>query len=162
MTSQEFNSHSEPFTVLRTILNQEGFRLTDQRQKILEVISSVPEGQHLSAEDIYHRLSATGANIGLSTIYRALHLLVELGLLRELALSEERKLYELCGSKFNTHHHLVCVDCGLVEEFEDAAVLSLGSNEALRKGYSLLDCQFTVWGICPRCAQASTSASPWF
>ncbi|MDB9526566.1 Fur family transcriptional regulator [Oscillatoria sp. CS-180] len=142
------SSKSEVFKVL---LNQEGFRLTNQRKKILEVIKEAPDGQHLSAEDIYQKLSGNGEKIGVSTVYRALHLLVDLGVLRELTLAEERKFYELCNPLASTHHHLVCTQCGKVQEFEDASVLNLGTDEAISRGFSPLDCQFIVYGICSDC-----------
>jgi Fe2+ or Zn2+ uptake regulation protein len=50
------------------------------------------------------------------------------------------------------HHHLVCAECGTVTEFEDSAIFSLGSDEALNRSFSLLDCQFTVRGLCSHCA----------
>jgi len=151
-TADELRLESNPSEVLRMLLNQEGFRVTQQRRKILEVLRDAPEGEHLSAEDVYQKLADGGEKIGFSTIYRALHLLVDLGILRELALSEERKYYELCDPLMGAHHHLICTQCGTVQEFEDSSILTFGSNEALNRGFSLLDCQFTVHGICPQCA----------
>lgn len=144
---------NNPAEVLRMLLNQEGFRVTQQRQKILKVLRDVPEGEHLSAEDVYQKLADDGEKIGFSTIYRALHLLVDLGILRELALSEERKFYEFCDPMMGAHHHLVCTQCGNVQEFEDSSILTMGGKEASNRGFSLLDCQFTVRGICARCVQ---------
>ncbi len=157
--SERLYLEDNPAEVLRMLLNQEGFRITEQRQKILQVLRTVPEGEHLSAEDVQEQLTASGEKIGFSTIYRALHLLVDLGILRELNLSEERKFYEFCNPLMGAHHHLVCPECGTVTEFEDSTIFSLGSNEALNHGFSLLDCQFTVRGLCPNCAQTiSTQA----
>ena len=148
-----------PAEVLRMLLNQEGFRITEQRQKILQVLREVPEGEHLSAEDVQSKLTASGEKIGFSTIYRALHLLVNLGILRELNLSEERKFYEFRNPLMGAHHHLICTECGTVTEFEDSTIFSLGSNEAVNHGFSLLDCQFTVLGLCPSCTQAASQES---
>ena len=153
--SERLYLEDNPAEVLRMLLHQEGFRITDQRQKILQVLRAVPEGEHLSAEDVHETLTASGEKIGFSTIYRALHLLVDLGVLRELHLSEDRKFYEFCNPLIGAHHHLVCAECGTVTEFEDSAILSLGSKEALHHGFSLLDCQFTVYGLCPECAQVT-------
>ncbi|MEM1290102.1 MAG: Fur family transcriptional regulator [Cyanobacteria bacterium P01_H01_bin.162] len=152
MSSPHFVYGSHHPEVLKTLLNQEGFRITQQRHKILEVLNAAAEGDHLSAEDIHQKLLDQGEKIGVSTIYRTLHLLVDLGLLRELALSEERKFYELSNPMTVAHHHLICSQCGSVKEFEDAAIVSLGQDEALRQGFSLLDCQFTVYGICEQCS----------
>lgn len=137
--------------VFKIRLNREGFRLTDQRQKILEVIRNASPGEHLSAEDIYQTLSKQGERIGVSTVYRALHLLVDIGLLRELTLTEDRKFYELCDPLSGSHHHLVCTQCGMVEEFENDSILAIGNHEADSRGFSLLDCQFVVHVVCADC-----------
>lgn len=136
---------------LKTLLNQEGFRLTRQRQKILEIFRSLPEGDHLGAEEIYQTLTNAGETIGISTIYRALHLMVNMGLLRELDLAEGRKLYELATPSVHEHHHLVCVQCGAVQEFEETSMATVGVQEAERHGFALLNCQFTVYAVCPTC-----------
>lgn len=139
---------------LKSLLNQEGFRLTYQRQKILEVLKAAPEGEHLSAEEIYQKLAEDGDSIGISTIYRALHLMVDIGLLRELDLAEGKKYYELSTPFANQHHHLVCVECGSVQEFEEDVITTAGMQEADSRGFSLLACQFTVLAICPKCQEA--------
>jgi Fur family ferric uptake transcriptional regulator len=141
----------ESSDMFKILLNQEGFRFTHQRQKILEVLKDVPKGQHLSAEQIYQHLSKQGEAIGISTIYRALHLLVNLGVVRELALSEDRKYYELSSSAMGEHHHLVCVQCGIVREFQDSLISEVSQSEAALRGYDLLTCQFTLYVLCPEC-----------
>ncbi|MBE7382011.1 MAG: transcriptional repressor [Leptolyngbya sp. SIO1E4] len=149
----ELNSVQYP-DKLKVLLNQEGLRLTNQRQKILEIFKDTPEGHHISAEDIYQKLSDKGENIGFSTIYRALHVMVNLGLLRELELAENRKYYELSNPFIHQHHHLVCVQCGTVQEFEESSISEVGNTEADTRGFSLLNCQFTVYGLCPTCQRS--------
>ena len=119
--------------LLKTVLNKEGFRFTSQRQKI------------------HQQLLDQGEKISFSTIYRALHVMVQLGLLQELELAEGRKYYELNTPFMEQHHHLVCVHCGAVQEFEDAAMTQVGNSESAAHGFSLLNSQFTVYGICPNC-----------
>jgi Fur family ferric uptake transcriptional regulator len=143
-----FNPESE---LLKTVLNKEGFRFTSQRQKILDLFQASALGHHLSAEEIHQRLVEQGEKISFSTIYRALHVMVQLGLLQELELAEGRKYYELNTPFMDQHHHLVCVHCGSVEEFEDATMGQVGRSESDARGFSLLNCQFTVYGICPGC-----------
>ncbi|HEY9735510.1 MAG TPA: Fur family transcriptional regulator [Trichocoleus sp.] len=137
--------------MLKTLLNQEGFRLTAQRQKILDLLKTCGEGQHLSAEEIHRQLSCQGENISPSTVYRTIHVMVRLGLLRELELAEGRKYYELSAASPHQHHHLVCVQCGALTEFEENLMAQVGASQAEVRGYQLLDCQFTVYGICPHC-----------
>ena len=136
---------------LKTVLNKEGFRFTSQRQKILDLFQSAALGHHLNAEEIHQQFIDQGEKISFSTIYRALHVMVRLGLLQELELAEGRKYYELNTPFMEQHHHLVCVHCGAVQEFEDAKMAQVGSHESTARGFSLLNCQFTVFGICPSC-----------
>ncbi len=144
------DSNQEP-ELLKTVLNKEGFRFTSQRQKILDLFQSAALGHHLNAEEIHQQLLDRGEKISFSTIYRALHVMVRLGLLQELELAEGRKYYELNTPFMEQHHHLVCVHCGAVQEFEDATMTQVGSSESALRGFSLLNCQFTVYGICPSC-----------
>ncbi|TVQ12983.1 MAG: transcriptional repressor [Leptolyngbya sp. DLM2.Bin27] len=144
------NLRQEP-ELLKTVLNKEGFRFTSQRQKILDLFQSAALGHHLNAEEIHQQLLDQGERISFSTIYRALHVMVQLGLLQELELAEGRKYYELNTPFMEQHHHLVCVQCGDVQEFEDTKMTQVGSSESASRGFSLLNCQFTVYGICPRC-----------
>jgi Fur family ferric uptake transcriptional regulator len=136
---------------LKTVLNKEGFRLTSQRQKILELFKGEDIGHHLSAEEIHQQLVEQGEKISLSTIYRALHVMVGLGLLQELELAEDRKYYELSTPFASHHHHLVCVQCGAVQEFEEVSIAEVGVGETQTRGFALLNSQFTIYGICPLC-----------
>jgi Fur family ferric uptake transcriptional regulator len=137
--------------LLKTVLNKEGFRFTSQRQKILDLFQSAALGHHLSAEEIQRQLLDQGEKISFSTIYRALHVMVRLDLLQELELAEGRKYYELNTPCMDQHHHLVCVHCGAVQEFDEATMTQVGQSESTARGFSLLNCTFTVYGICPGC-----------
>ena len=81
--------------LLKETLNRKGFRLTVQRQKILALFEAHANRHHLSAEEIHQYLGEQGEKISVSTVYRALHVMVKLGLLQELELAEGRKYYEL-------------------------------------------------------------------
>jgi Fur family ferric uptake transcriptional regulator len=136
---------------LKLTLHKEGRRLTSQRKKILALFEAVDQGDHLTADVIYQQLSQQGEKIGLSTIYRTLHVMVDLGILREVELAEGKKYYELSTPFTSPHHHLVCVQCGAVSEFEDSRITNTSQWETLERGFALVDCQFTVFGICPQC-----------
>jgi Fur family ferric uptake transcriptional regulator len=137
--------------LLKKTLNREGFRLTVQRQKILTLFKEQASRHHLSAEEVHQYLGEQGEKISVSTVYRALHVMVKLGLLQELELAEERKYYELKSPIWEQHHHLVCIQCGDVQEFEDDAITEVTVQETQNRGFALLDGQFTVYGLCPRC-----------
>ena len=152
MESSNFDMNlADQHDILKSRLNQEGLRLTGPRQRILDLFMTTPEGEHLSAEDVYRQITDQGERISYSTIYRALHMLVDLGIVREVEFAEERKYYELGTSLAKQHHHLVCVQCGEVHEFENSRVTKASQQETLARGFLLGDCQFTVYGICPTC-----------
>jgi len=139
-----------PDSLLKKKLNQDGLRLTTQRRKILALLQDL-KVKHLSAEDICNHLLSQGEHISLSTVYRTLHVMTRLGILRELELADDRKLYELNPSSLPRHHHMVCVRCGSVKEFEDPKPGKIGSQQSSLRGYVVLDCQFTLYGICATC-----------
>jgi Fur family transcriptional regulator, ferric uptake regulator len=141
-------------TSLRAELNDRGWRLTPQREVILHVFQELPKGEHLSAEDLYHKLEVQGEGISLSTIYRTVKLMARMGILRELELGEGHKHYELNQPYPHHHHHLICVRCNTTTEFKNDSILKTGAKTAEKEGYHLLDCQLTIHAVCPTCQRA--------
>jgi Fur family ferric uptake transcriptional regulator len=129
-------------------LNEKGWRMTPQRETILHVFQNLPNGNHLSAEDLFKVLQNRGEKISLSTIYRTLKLMARMGILRELELAEGHKHYELNQPYPHHHHHLVCVQCNKTIEFKNDSILKIGLKQAERSGLHLLDCQLTIHTIC--------------
>jgi Fur family ferric uptake transcriptional regulator len=118
------------------------------------VFQNLPNGNHLSAEDLYDRLHAEGEGISLSTIYRTLKLMARMGILRELELAEGHKHYELNQPYPYHHHHLICIRCNKMVEFKSDSILKVGTKTAQKEGYHLLDCQLTIHAICPACQRS--------
>ena len=139
---------------LKAELNEKGWRLTPQRETILQVFQNLSEGKHLSAEDLYEVLKAEGEGISLSTIFRTLKLMARMGILRELELAEGHKHYELNQPYPHHHHHLICVRCNSTIEFKNDSILKIGSKTAQKEGFHLLDCQMTIHAVCPKCQRA--------
>lgn len=139
---------------LRTSLHDRGQRLTPQRQRVLALFERIGEGSHLSAEEVHQRLLGAEARVSLATVYRTLRLLSSMGLLQELELPEEGRRFELASDAHRDHHHLVCVRCGLTEEFENPGVLAAGETAAADHGFRLLECVLNVRALCPACAAA--------
>lgn len=139
---------------LKAELNERGWRMTPQREQILQVFQNLNKGHHLSAEDLYQLLQSENQNISLSTIYRTLKLMARMGILRELELAEGHKHYELNQPYPYHHHHLICVRCNKTIEFKSDSILKVGSKTAKKEGYHLLDCQLTIHAICPSCQRA--------
>jgi Fur family ferric uptake transcriptional regulator len=139
---------------LKAELNERGWRLTPQRQIILNVFQNLAEGKHLSAEDLYTLLQGDGHDISLSTIYRTVKLMSRMGILRELELAEGHKHYEINEPYPHHHHHLICVRCNKTIEFKHEAVLKIGDKMSKKEGYHLLDCQLTIHAVCPSCQRS--------
>lgn len=139
---------------LKAELNERGWRMTPQRETILHVFQNLPEGQHLSAEELYTLLEEQKAGISLSTIYRTLKLMARMGILRELELAEGHKHYEINQPSPYHHHHLICVRCSKTIEFKSDSILKVGAKAAEKEGFHLLDCQLTVHAVCPSCQRS--------
>jgi Fur family ferric uptake transcriptional regulator len=128
--------------------------MTPQRETILKTFQNLPEGNHLSAEDLCDMLGKEGDPVSLSTIYRNLKLMARMGILRELELSEGQRRYEINQPAPHHHHHLICVRCNKTVEFKNDSVLKVGAKTANRSGYHLLDCQLLIQGVCPSCQRS--------
>jgi Fur family transcriptional regulator, ferric uptake regulator len=139
---------------LKAELNERGWRLTPQREVILRIFQTLPQGNHLSAEELQERLKTEGEKISLSTIYRTLKMMARMGILRELELAEGHKHYEINQPAPHHHHHLLCVRCNKTLEFKNDQVLKIGAKAAEREGFHLLDCQMTIHAVCPTCQRS--------
>src|SRR5689334_12510174 len=105
-------------TDLREKFRERQYKLTSQRQIVLQAFLEHQQ-EHLSAEEVHNLLRQQSAEIGLATVYRTLELLSELGVLQKMDFGDGRSRYEI--NETNTphhHHHLICVACGKVKEFE--------------------------------------------
>lgn len=134
-------------------LRRLGYRMTPQRETILHVFQDLPEGTHLSAEELYDKLKLRDSGISLATTYRTVKLLASIGLLRELDFAEGHKHYELNTPQSAPHHHLVCLGCSQAIEFEHEALYELGLNVADAHRFTMVDVQYKVFGLCPTCQQ---------
>lgn len=127
-------------------------RSTAQGAAVQEVLS---EGSGFrSAQDVYASLRAAGHRIGLSTVYRQLQTMTELGLTDVIHNPDGETTYRFCGDQKSGHHHhhLVCRSCGRAEEVEGRAVERWADDVAARFGYVDVDHTVEVFGICHDCA----------
>ena len=132
-------------------LHKDGKRLTPQRLKVLNLFENVGAGNHLSAEEVHEKLVKSSSKVSLATIYRTLRLLVKMGFLNELDLSEGGHRYELLSNETPDHHHLICIRCGRTEEFENDGVLEAGKYAANINGFKLIESSLNFRAICPDC-----------
>ena len=100
-------------------LKNSGLKATLPRIKVLEVFQKTTQ-RHMSAEDVYKLLLAEHADVGLATVYRVLMQFEQAGILSRNHFETGKAVFELNEGKH--HDHLVCLDCGRVEEFFDAEI----------------------------------------
>ena len=138
-------------------LRKRGHRITAQRETILQIFRELPHGNHLSAEELRNELVQRGSNVSLATAYRTLKLLSSLGLLRELDFSEGHKHYELKQDTL-PHQHIICLGCNTTVEFEDHFLEEAGQKIGLRHNFEVIDAQFKILGLCPKCRKSQKGA----
>ncbi|MEI2768589.1 MAG: ferric iron uptake transcriptional regulator [Nitrosomonas sp.] len=126
-------------------LKNTGLKTTLPRLKILNLFeqSSV---RHLSAEDVYKELLNEGEDIGLATVYRVLTQFEQAGLLERHHFESGKAVFEL---KSDGHHdHLVCLQCGKVEEFYDAEIEKRQMAVAKERGFKLQEHSLSLYADC--------------
>ncbi|EUJ43711.1 hypothetical protein PRIP_12099 [Listeria riparia FSL S10-1204] len=104
---------------IKSQLHEASYKLTPQREATVRVLLE-NEKDHLSAEDVYLRVKEKAPEIGLATVYRTLELLNELRVVDKINFGDGVARYDLRkeGAK-HFHHHLVCLECGSVEEIQE-------------------------------------------
>ena len=136
--------------ISRKTLNVAGKRVTNQRALIMEIIRQ-REG-HLDADEIYRRARERVPRLSLSTVYRTLQMLKKLGLVEELHFDEEHHHYEVKPSA--EHHHLICLGCGRVIEFNRPLSRYIKRNIPEAKGFDIAETEVRMSGYCSKCRRS--------
>lgn len=131
----------------RKALSSAGLRMTNQRGLILEIIRQ----GHLDADEVYRRARDKQPRLSLSTVYRTLRRLRELGLVDELHFDEAHHHYEVRPSA--EHHHLVCLGCGKIVEFEYKLSQRMKQDIARKQGFEVTGVEVNMTGYCAKCRQ---------
>ena len=126
-------------------LKNSGLKATLPRIKVLEVFQKSTE-RHMSAEDVYKHLLTEGSDVGLATVYRVLMQFEQAGILSRNHFETGKAVFELNEGKH--HDHLVCMDCGRVEEFFDAEIEKRQKAVAVARGFELQDHSLALYGRC--------------
>ena len=130
-----------------TELKNIGLKATLPRLKILEIFQR-SEVRHLTAEDVYRSLLNEQLDIGLATVYRVLTQFEQAGLLSRSNFESGKAVFELNEGKH--HDHLVCMDCGRVEEFFDAEIEARQHSIAESRGFKLQEHALALYGACTK------------
>ena len=130
-------------------LRNTGLKVTVPRLRVLELFHQSKD-RHLTAEDVYRKLLEDHADIGLATVYRVLTQFEQAGLLMRHHFESGKAIYEL--NEGNHHDHLVCLQCGRVEEFYDAEIEKRQTKVAKDRGFSIHDHQLYLYVDCVKVA----------
>ncbi|MFN6060665.1 MAG: ferric iron uptake transcriptional regulator, partial [Burkholderiales bacterium] len=126
-------------------LKNTGLKATLPRITILELFQKSGQ-RHMSAEDVYRLVLKERADIGLATIYRVLMQFEQAGLLTRSQFESGKAVYEL--NEGQHHDHLVCLDCGRVEEFFDEEIEQRQHSIARAKGFEIADHALSLYAHC--------------
>ena len=124
-----------------------GLKATFPRLKILELFENA-EIRHMTAEDVYRLLVNDGMDIGLATVYRVLTQFEQAGLLERHHFESGKAVFELNAGQH--HDHLVCVNCGRVEEFYDAEIEHRQAKIAKERGFAIQEHALYIYAECTK------------
>lgn len=128
-------------------LKNTGLKATIPRLKILEVFQRAQQ-RHMTAEDVFRVLLDDRSDVGLATVYRVLMQFEQAGILSRSHFESGKAVYEL--NEGQHHDHLVCLDCGKVEEFYDAEIEKRQQAVAKSKGFTITDHALSLYATCSK------------
>jgi Fur family transcriptional regulator, ferric uptake regulator len=126
-------------------LKTSGLKITAPRMRILKLFES-SKVRHLAAEDVYRALMNEGLDIGLATVYRVLTQFEQAGILQRHHFESGKAVFEL--NEGSHHDHLVCMQCGRVEEFYDSEIEKRQQKVARDRGFTIHDHQLYLYVDC--------------
>lgn len=141
-----------PADKFREYLTTRGMRLTPERTSVVEEVFSSHE--HFDSDQLVDRLASQkdGKRVSRATVYRTLNEMVEAGLLRKVARTQNRDVYEH-DYGYPRHDHLICGKCGSLTEFENAPLAGILEQVATAHGFRVAGHRLEVYGICADCSR---------
>ena len=132
-------------------IDEAGLRRGEARRSVVELLAG--EGCCLTAQEIRDRLRDRGESVGTASVYRALELLAEIGLVQRLELGEGGTRFEAAIPGGEHHHHVVCEACGRISAFEDEALERAIGRLASRLEHQVSGHDVVIHGRCSSCAR---------
>lgn len=126
-------------------IRKAGLKVTLPRVKILEILDS-NDDRHVSAEEVHFQLKSRDEEIGLATVYRVLTQFEQAGLVERHQFDGGHSVFEL--NRGSHHDHIVCVQCGKVEEFCDDSIEKRQKEIAKKRGFDISDHSLVIYGEC--------------
>ncbi len=145
---------------VRSELGKSSYRLTPQREAVVDVLIANADG-HLSAEEIFMHTKQLYADIGLATVYRNLELLEKLGIIHRFEYGDGQSRFEikLGEDEEHYHHHLICGQCGSIGEFKSDLLETIEKRIAEETGFKVTDHCLRFFGICAQCLEEQAHAA---
>jgi Fur family ferric uptake transcriptional regulator len=134
-------------------LQSRGMRVTPQRAIIFEAIEKL-EG-HITAEEIFEQVQKVNPYVSLATVYRTLELLLELNLINQTNFGRSQAYFAL--KDHGPHHHLVCSECGYIEEFSDTVFDPVRTALDRQYGFQAHTDHLSIFGVCRKCGEKATA-----
>lgn len=142
----------EQFQTINSQFIKKGSKLTPQREATVRVLLE-NEKDHLSAEDVYMLVKRSYPDIGLATVYRTLELLSELHIVEKVNFGDGAARFDLrSNDQAHHHHHLICVECGKIEEIKEDWLLPMENRVEREFGFTVHDHRLDFQGICSSCS----------
>jgi Fur family ferric uptake transcriptional regulator len=138
-------------------LRESGYRLTEGRKEIINILTDTKE--HLSAEEIYFRVHKNYPAIGLTSVYRTLDVLVNMGVIQKFDFGDGRFRYEIINGENKGHRHLICTKCRKIINYnnfieEETELLKKTEKELSEKyKFEINSNLIQFYGLCPECRQ---------
>ncbi len=143
-----------PENALRT-LDEAGHRLTAPRRTVASVLDG--REAHFTAADLLAEARARQPGIGRATVFRALDLFMDLGIVERLDLPTGEHAYVVCQPDLH-HHHVVCSNCGRTIDIDDRGIRAITKKVAKRTGYRIEHHRVEMFGTCPACRKGRSTA----
>ncbi len=134
--------------IFKQFLKQREMKCSQPRKTILRIFLQV-DG-HIEIEELYRRVLEEDDHIGKATVYRTMNLLVECDLAKENILSHGKRYFEKSYRREH-HDHLVCTQCGKIEEFHHLLIENFQNEVANQHSFTITSHSMTLFGICPNC-----------
>jgi len=141
-------AHEVEFEALAAYLEKNHLKQTRQRELILQTFLDAK--RHVTSDDLYQAVRKEHSNIGYTTVYRTMKLLVEAGLATERHFDDGITRYEI---EQEHHDHLVCVKCGKIQEFECEEIEERQNEVASEYGFEVLRHRHELYGHCSSCRE---------
>lgn len=138
----------EPSTFVSALGNA-GYRLTEPRRRLAGLVAE--RKGNFTAAELEAEAKTRRVGVGRATIFRALELFVDLGLVERLDLPNGEHVYVTCQPSH--HHHILCMACGRSDEIEDCGVGAVAREVGRRTGYAIQSHRLQLYAICPDCQE---------